>query len=127
MIEGPWSARFARFIGKDRLEIGSGAHPSPGWVTLDMNPDFNPDVLHDLHAPLPFDDECFDTVLASHVLEHIEQVSLPQLMWEIARVLRPGGYLIAIVPHGSHSSAWENPLHRQRFTERTWMYFDRRL
>lgn len=128
MIEGSWAERLAPFIGRDRLEIGSGAYPTPGWTTLDMSPDFNPDYLHDLHdLPLPFGDGSMDTILASHVLEHVEQHALAPLVTDLARILRPGGHLIAIVPHGEHSSSWENPLHRQRFTERTWMYFDRRL
>src|SRR6266496_3753449 len=65
MMTDAWARTFAPFIGKDRLEIGSGAHPTPEWVTLDINPDVRPHYLHDLSTPLPFSPATFDTILAS--------------------------------------------------------------
>lgn len=47
-------------------------------------------------AHLPFPDGSFDTVLCTQVLEHVESPS--ELLAEMARVLRPGGRLIATVP-----------------------------
>jgi SAM-dependent methyltransferase len=48
---------------------------------------------------LPFLDESFDLVYASHVLEHIPDDRLA--MREVARVLRPGGIAILPVPISS--------------------------
>lgn len=45
---------------------------------------------------LPFDDESFDRVLASEVLEHIPDDSAA--FGELARVLKPGGTLAVTVP-----------------------------
>lgn len=45
---------------------------------------------------LPFPDDCFDSVIASEVLEHLE-ADLEALR-EVARVLRPGGTLGVSVP-----------------------------
>lgn len=45
---------------------------------------------------LPFADQTFDRVLTSHVLEHV--VSLSRLHDEMARVLRPGGSAVHVVP-----------------------------
>ncbi len=46
---------------------------------------------------LPFRDRAFDTALCNQVLEHVPE---PQMaMDELARVLRPGGYLIVTAPH----------------------------
>jgi SAM-dependent methyltransferase len=48
---------------------------------------------------LPFRDGSFDVVMASDVLEHIEHDG--KAVWEISRVLRPGGSAILTVPaHG---------------------------
>lgn len=52
-------------------------------------------VLGDLYR-LPFDDGCFDAVTASEILEHLDRP--PEALAEIARVLRPGGYLIVSSP-----------------------------
>ena len=45
---------------------------------------------------LPFPDRCFDRVVASEVLEHVEADRAA--MDELARVLRPGGTLAVTVP-----------------------------
>jgi SAM-dependent methyltransferase len=62
--------------------------------TLHANPHLDHTV--DLTGPLPFGDAVFDTVLLTDVLEHIPEPM--KLVAEIARVLRPGGRLIAGVP-----------------------------
>lgn len=46
---------------------------------------------------LPFEDQVFDTVLCNQVLEHVPEPQ--QAMDEMARLLRPGGYLILTAPH----------------------------
>lgn len=47
-------------------------------------------------AALPFDDAAFDVVVTNQVLEHVPD--LPAVARELARVLRPGGILVAIFP-----------------------------
>lgn len=50
----------------------------------------------DLSERLPFDDNEFDTIILSDVLEHIPS---PEHLWtEMQRVLKPGGKLIMNVP-----------------------------
>jgi SAM-dependent methyltransferase len=71
------------------------------------------DVVHDLTSPLPFEDNQFDTVLLSDVLEHIPTPD--RLLDEIVRVLKPNGHLLINVPfyYGIH----ESPHDFFRFTE----------
>lgn len=45
---------------------------------------------------LPFADHCFDVVICSEVLEHIEPYR--EVLGEIRRVLKPGGLLVTSVP-----------------------------
>ena len=45
---------------------------------------------------LPFEDECIDMVLATDIIEHVEDDGLA--LREIRRVLRPGGYVLITVP-----------------------------
>lgn len=53
--------------------------------------------VHDLAAPLPYDDAAFDDVVASLVLHYLEDWAAP--LAELRRVLRPGGRLIVSVNH----------------------------
>jgi SAM-dependent methyltransferase len=48
---------------------------------------------------LPFPDRSFDVVYSSNVLEHVEQLS--SLLAEIRRVVKPGGYIVHLVPSAS--------------------------
>jgi SAM-dependent methyltransferase len=62
---------------------------------------------------LPFGEAEFDSVLCTEVLEHCPQPST--LMTEIARVLKPGGYVLLTVPMVFHHH--EEPYDFQRFTK----------
>lgn len=53
----------------------------------------NADLFH-----LPFADASFDAVFNSGVMEHFEPEPMRQGLAEMARVLRPGGRLVVIVP-----------------------------
>jgi SAM-dependent methyltransferase len=87
-------------------------------VRLDL-PNF---VLHDLETvPLPFPDNRFDEIYASHVLEHVRNL-LP-LMDELWRVIKANGVLKVWVPHWKSENAFTDPTHVRYFTPRTFYFF----
>lgn len=47
----------------------------------------------------PYPDACFDVVVSSHVLEHINKNKAPLYFAEIARVLKPGGVAVIGTPN----------------------------
>jgi len=56
------------------LDLGCGQRKHPGSVGLDISPDTDADVVHDLDEfPYPFDDDSFDQVLMQDVIEHVER------------------------------------------------------
>lgn len=88
--------------------------------TVNINPDFRPDMVADLNMPLPIQNEQYDAVISFNTLEHVENDELA--LREILRVLKPGGGFHLLVPflyrvHGSPSD-----YHRH-----TWHEWDRRL
>ena len=54
-------------------------------------------VVHDLHEPLPFKDNTFDTVVSGLVLEHIRDLSV--FFTQAHRVLNDGGQLVVSAMH----------------------------
>jgi ubiquinone/menaquinone biosynthesis C-methylase UbiE len=60
---------------------------------------------------LPYQDESFHVVFASHVIEHVENDK--KLLEEIRRVLRPDGMAIVLIPINEN---YEDPNHLQRYT-----------
>jgi len=92
------------------LEIGSGISPVfTSWDRI-VYSDLSPSAMKMLKemlgkgqfvvadaANLPFNDHSFSHVIASEVLEHLEDDK--RALLEISRVLKPGGVLIITFPH----------------------------
>jgi SAM-dependent methyltransferase len=94
-------------IGTDVLDVGSldvnGTYrpffTDPAWsyTGLDVVPGPGVDtVVADPYQWTEFSDDSFDVVVSGQALEHIEHPW--RTMEEIARVVRPGGVVIVIVP-----------------------------
>jgi len=73
---------------------------SPGLqITRDFLTDLgmtNVVVMHASAEDLPFEDNTFDLVFSSHVIEHVPNVN--KAIHEINRVLKPGGINFCVVP-----------------------------
>jgi ubiquinone/menaquinone biosynthesis C-methylase UbiE len=54
--------------------------------------------VHDLKKPLPFRDDTFTAIYASHVLEHLYLVEAQKLLVECKRILRHRGTIRLVVP-----------------------------
>lgn len=108
-------------MNKLKLNIGSGEDYLDGYINLDINTNSNANIIRDLERGLPFDDNKFDEIYCSHVLEHIK--SLFFVMNEFWRVLKPGGILIIKVPHGDSEMAYSDPTHIRRFCQYTFTHF----
>ena len=83
-----------------RLEIGPGGNRLAGFETMNIVPGIGVDYVGDAAGKLPFLDETFDLIYASHILEHIPWFQTAQALREWVRVLRPGGALEIWVPDG---------------------------
>ena len=79
------------------LDIGPGSYPVPGFETLDVVR--GPHVTHVGRAESPpFEDNTFDIVHASHVLEHVNWYDVEATVKQWVRILKPGGQLEVWVP-----------------------------
>ncbi len=78
----------------DRYQKNAWPHLEKVKV-LDPIPDYNPDIVGDIHH-LPFDDNSQDAIICHSVLEHVENPFLATQ--ELFRVLKPGGYCYVSVP-----------------------------
>lgn len=88
-----------------KLNLGCGQFHLDDYLNVDM-------LGGELQAEatrLPFREDIFEEVLASHVLEHIPD--LVGVMHELHRVLKPGGLLKVIVPLGLKSLYTASHLH----------------
>lgn len=122
-------AALGDFLGTPQrlLDVGSADGPSVSWMqgaherfAIDLDPrGLKPGSGVCASAlALPFGDATFDVVGAFDVIEHCEPEA--QAVGELARVLTPGGRLLASVP--AYQWAWSDhdvrAGHHRRYTQR---------
>ncbi len=90
------------------IDLGCGTSPykkdilklAKAYIGVDWGHSFhdlsNADVFADLSEPLPFEDECADTIVSFQVMEHLKEPGL--FLSECYRILRAGGWLFITLP-----------------------------
>ena len=117
-----WSRTTPLEEDKLGLDLGCGRRKRIGFIGLDAYPDTGVDVVCNIeHQQLPFKDNTFDIVAASHLLEHIKD--LDSVLAEISRILKPGGKLQITVPYAGDLRAFQDPTHVRFFTIKTCEYY----
>lgn len=101
---------FGRFIthSNDSGVPAVGIEPSEERLAVAYevlsNAGYSPDLaVHGVGETMPFEDNAFDVVFSTNVLEHVQ--NLNDVIAETVRVLKPGGYAHHIVPN--FGSWWE--------------------
>jgi SAM-dependent methyltransferase len=107
------------------LDVGCGDRKKVPWaVGLDRIKTGATDVVHNLDVyPWPFPANHFDVIVASHVVEHLEDIL--RLGEELHRIAKPGAEIRIATPHYSNPDAFVDPTHRHQFGYRSFEYFAR--
>jgi predicted SAM-dependent methyltransferase len=87
----------ARMAG-ERLNLGCGPHPAPGWINADIHPYPGVDLCGDVRNGLSLPDAAVDVAVAIHLLQDLPWDAIAPVLAELKRVLRPGGLLRIGVP-----------------------------
>lgn len=119
----------------DVLDLGSGPEPtnsfgSPNCMGIDLfaNPEKQVSAADLSLQPIPFQDSSFGLLTAFDFLEHVPRTSLEgartrfpfvELMNEVHRVLKPGGYFFSLTPVYPHGAAFQDPTHVNLMTSKT--------
>ena len=99
------------------IDFGCGESKYPGSIGVDSDAR-GADVIHDMNTyPYPFEDSVADIIYCSHTLEHLEHPE--KALEEFARIIKPGGKIVARVPHASCLGAYAFPLHKHYFSMHT--------
>jgi len=81
-----------------KLNLGCGGNKRKGYVNIDIRSSVNPDIVHDLTKPLPFENESVDEVFAKDILEHFSYKVTKRIVKDWHRVLRLGGKIYVQCP-----------------------------
>jgi len=109
----------------NKLNLGCGHKLMGGYVNVDNDPEVKPDHIVNIGIDvLPFEDNFFDEVLASHILEHINNYIFT--MKELYRVCKHNATIEIIIPH--HRSDWyyDDPTHVRPITINSFQLFSKK-
>lgn len=81
------------------LNLGCGQRFHEDWVNLDFVSSHKDVIQHDLRKGIPFEDESFNVVYHSHVLEHFSKADGINFLKECYRVLQDEGIIRIAVPN----------------------------
>lgn len=101
-------------LGQGRVHNLEG-ESTVGWVTVDIDPEAQPDVVADLGKPdWPFEDSSIHEVFSAHCLEHIEDWGV--FFRELYRICAHGAIVRLIGPTVFSDAYWADPTHKRPFT-----------
>jgi len=99
-----------RFLGEYAkegrgIDLGCGHNKChPNAIGVDIFPFKVVDVIADARDLWMFKDNELDFIVATHILEHMQDVKT--VLWEWCRTLKPGGILAIAVPDGEAHPKW---------------------
>ena len=134
-----------------KLDLACGASKAEGFEGADIASLPGVDHVFDIFQfPWPFADASFDEVRSSHFIEHIPHAfytpnprfAIGQNLTAMAegphsvelflkffdecfRILKPGGSLHVLCPHGHSDRIFQDPTHRRVIVHATFDYLDR--
>lgn len=123
------SAAFFMSVAKEKGWQPQGAEIAK-WAADFSKNELGIEVFNGMLQDAKFPDGHFDVVFSSHVMEHIGQPL--GLLTEMARVLRPGGAHVTVVPTQFASPSWRlkrrfvgdpPPIHASFYTRETYAAF----
>lgn len=97
------------------IDIGCGPNKFENAYGVDQFPFPGVDQVFDLSsAHWPIEDNSFDFVRASHVIEHVQNTQ--NFLKEIHRIAKPGAEVLIETPHFSWIDSWNDPTHLWHFS-----------
>lgn len=113
-MTAPQLQRPVTSLDRKILDVGCGKNKTPGAIGIDLNPQTDADIIHDLGVvPYPFSDNEFDEIVCRHVIEHVPDVMA--LVTELHRIAKPRGRICILTPHYTNPDWATDPTHRNHF------------
>jgi len=102
-----------------KLNLGSGYTKMDGYVNIDIDKNWNPDIVCDIRK-LPYPDDHADEIFSSHTLEHFYIRECHDVLKEWKRILKKDCPIVLVVPNVQNAAKLfvENKIPDEFFLER---------
>lgn len=108
-----------------RLNLGAGSsgmeYKKRDFVTIDIKPLENIDLVWDISRGLPFPDDSVELIVAHDFLEHVDSIKF--VLQEMYRVSQHDAIWEIRVPFWANTTAFNTLSHKNFFSENTFTYF----
>ncbi|MFM0278452.1 class I SAM-dependent methyltransferase [Paraburkholderia sediminicola] len=104
-----------------KVDVGCGPVKRRGFVGIDRFSLPGVDIVADINTGIPLPQESVDYLVASHSLEHFDD--LPNVIHEIHRVCKDRALVTIVAPYSATALNLANPYHVQVFNEHTARFF----
>lgn len=104
-----------------KIDLGCGNNKQPGYVGIDRFETIDADIVCDMERSLPLEDNSVDYIIASHSLEHVNDIM--KIMKEIYRICKHKALVCIVAPYYHTSLNLANPFHKVVFNEHTPRFF----
>ena len=111
-----------------KLNLGCGVDKREGFVNVDAAAACGPDMVVDLDLlPWPFEDDCAEEIVLSHILEHLgaETDTYLGILKELYRVATPGAKITIVIPHPRHDDFLHDPTHVRVITPESFQLYSK--
>ena len=118
-----------------KLNVGCGRTKLKGYINLDKRADFEPEICWDIESipwcndteeyfPHVIEDDTYDEIRMSHIVEHIKPWLIFDVIDEVWRVLKYGGPLTIFTPTAGSFRYFIDPTHCCPWTVGTPQFFN---
>lgn len=110
---------YKNFANIMKLNLGCSSDVKEEYVNIDICNPWGLDIIvHDLNkTPYPFEDNTFDEVYASHIIEHLNDFH--KTIIELHRICKPHAKIIIKAPFFASTKYFGDPSHKIPFSYRT--------
>lgn len=106
-----------------RLNLGGGRDKINEFINLDISPNVEADIVHNIENGLPFDDDSVTEIIAYDVLTQLSsKKKLLFVLNEMWRVAKKGANVTIRVANAKFPEAFQDPQTSLYFTEDTFTY-----
>lgn len=113
----------------NKLNLGCGLQKIEGFWNIDIEPKVNPDQVLDIETtPWPFEDDFFEKINATSILEYVGENPkiFLNIIKEMYRVSKDKCEWFVRIPHPNNSVVHDDPFIVNLFTTKTIEYFDQK-
>lgn len=114
----PMALAWAKRSGLKSFDLGGRIATDDRYQSVDLK---DADVVADLNARWPMDDNSVGVIRAFDVFEHLHSPLFT--MKELYRVLAPGGYAFIQIPSTDGRGAFQDPTHVSFWNENSFLYY----